>query len=224
MKESYQYIQSDLHGEDHKLQAVQRAQEQATHGGAPSVGARLAEERKKAVRPSSRPLTRERELRSMSINRTLTAQEMDEDIPSGTAVGRFPRRSATRDSPDLHPTEDDGRPEEYAMHTPRGTHAVKLTSPDSPDHLLFSEEAMDIWRNNEAVDTEDTEEMNERLQDLCAGLGVHPEARAESIEFIVRIEQLTPEYRMKFGRWLAYTQTTVQGLPWGRSPRKQPGS
>jgi hypothetical protein len=95
MKESYQSIQTDLHGDDHKLQAVQRAQEQATHEGAPSVGARLAEERKKAVRPSSRPLTRERELRSMSINRTLTAQEMDEVIPSGTAVGRVPRRSAT---------------------------------------------------------------------------------------------------------------------------------
>jgi hypothetical protein len=60
MKESYESIQTALHGEDHKLQAVQRAQEQATREGAPSGGARLAEEQKKAVRPSSRPLTREK--------------------------------------------------------------------------------------------------------------------------------------------------------------------
>jgi hypothetical protein len=42
MKESYLYIQSDLHGEDHKLQAVQREQKQAARDGVPNVGARLA--------------------------------------------------------------------------------------------------------------------------------------------------------------------------------------
>ncbi len=207
MKESYESIQADLHGPDHKLQAVKKAQEQAAREDAPRLqdteGARLAEEQKKAVRPSSRPSARELQLRSMSVNRLLTTQEMDEHIPSGTAtVGRFPRRSATREPPDLRSAEDE-RPEEYVMHTPRGTHAVRKTTPGSPDHLLFDEEAMGIWRDHEAVDTEDTEEMDRRLEELCSELGVHPEARNESIEFVVRMEQLTPEYRMKFGRWLA---------------------
>ena len=230
MKESYESIQTDLHGPDHRLQAVRMAQEQAARHcttrieNAPrqqdTEGARLAEEQKKAVRPSSRPSARERELRSMSANRLLTTQEMDEHIPSGTAtVGRFPRRTATREPPDLRSAEGE-RPEEFVMHTPRGTHAVRKTSPDSPDHLLFDEEAMGIWREHAASGTEDTEEMDRRLEELCGELGVHPEARNESIEFVVRIEQLTPEYRFKFGRWLASDKRN-HGIPMGQFAEEQ---
>ena len=92
--------------------------------------------------------------------------------------------------------------EEYVMHTPRGGHRDQFAE-TSPDHLLHDPQARDIWEADAATHTEASEEQEERLERLAQHLAQIETADQPSVQFMVRVDQLRPEYRDMYGLWLA---------------------
>ena len=86
---------------------------------------------------------------------------------------------------------------------------------DSPDHLLNLPHAEAIWDQYEATHTELSDEQEARLGDLAVQLGQIEGADPSHIEFMILVEQLLPEYYIKYAEWMEEEPEARRGVPVG---------
>ena len=120
------------------------------------------------------------------------------------ATGQDPSRAAAQDLP--------GRSaEQYAVFTPRQAEGAP-EGRDSPDGLLHLEGAEAAWDEDGVTHTEATVEQDERLERLATALGKVKGAEPYGVEFVVRVEQLIPEYRTLYGVWVSEDPASRAGI------------
>jgi hypothetical protein len=78
----------------------------------------------------------------------------------------------------------------------------KAPSVESPDRFALTEGVEQVWNEEKAPATEATEEQDERLERLAIRLGEFEGVNEPEVQFIIRVEQLVPKYRILYGRWL----------------------
>ena len=97
----------------------------------------------------------------------------------------------------------------HDMSTPRGDGgAESIIGSDSPDRTLHLPGAEEVWNEETGTHTEATVEEEERLERLAQGMSLVEGSDTAGIEFMIRVEQLIPEYREAYGAWKAHNPVT----------------
>eukprot|EP00973_Karenia_brevis_P026682 3680716-Karenia_brevis.AAC.1 len=60
-----------------------------------------------------------------------------------------------------------------------------------------------MWDNDAATHTEGTQDLEERLGRLATRIAKIEGATLEELEFLIRVEQLMPDYRAAYGEYVA---------------------
>ena len=111
------------------------------------------------------------------------------------AAGQSSCRDAARGLPDR-------QLEEYALNTPLDQKSP-LFDELPADRFLHLPGAEEAWGEDAATHTEATDELDQRCERLAARLSQVDGGDATGLEFIIRVEQLIPEYRAHYGDWMA---------------------
>jgi hypothetical protein len=156
IKDMYNTIQEQIHGEDHLAQAVLRDRDRGTARGEGNQQQQRIGSLPKLSEMRSLPRLSERELRALCKSQEI--QEFPESFREPVretayrAVGQIPSRSAARGLHDR--SQFQTGTEEYAVFTPRGMH--KAPSVDSPDKFALREGVEQVWNEEEAPATDAT--------------------------------------------------------------------
>ena len=122
------------------------------------------------------------------------------------AAGQVPGRVAAQGLPSRVA-------EEYVMATPSSEQAQTPEIADgSPDRFLHLPGAEDAWEEEAATHTEITADEDERMERLAGRLLLVEGADQLGVEFVVRVEQLLPEYKALYGEWVALDPEKMAGL------------
>ena len=85
--------------------------------------------------------------------------------------------------------------------TPKSVRALSSLEPP-PDRLLTDPEGAKLWDEELAAETEDTEDMEERLQRFAISLAEIEGSESPEVQFVVRAEQHVHDYLGLYGEWM----------------------
>ena len=87
----------------------------------------------------------------------------------------------------------------YGIHTPGQGSGRTSPTVSSPCKFLEQPQAAALWMEEAATHTEDSVEEGERLAALVERLRSVDGVDSKSVEFVLRVSQLIPEYKSLYG-------------------------
>ena len=224
MKALYDELQTELHGPDHKVLAVEASRMAKKKEIKEAVGPL----RKRSVsRVASRPATRAESpppkqrpneaMHRLRIHTEARREQGEAGVGPSAAAPRGPSQVSAADGPTLGTPKDRSRSAaQYAMNTPAGetTERTEGMQDDqwnyaSPDAIMSVPSALEVWQEDSAslTHTEGSTDRQARLQRMTvrlADLATNDvRVTTEGIEFLRLVELVIADYRKSYTEWMA---------------------